>query len=142
WRPGRARRPAVLLGTGGRWRRRRRAGDRDPARGVRAGAGPPRDADARRHRHGAPGRLTGERAPRPNGDPGVTMAPWTRFGDRAQDRNIGAGLLSRQPDATPPEGSSFAMFDNAQMLELIERALDSNPFCQVCSAPTTIEDDH
>jgi hypothetical protein len=34
------------------------------------------------------------------------------------------------------------MFDNAQMLELIERALDSQPFCQVCSAPTTIEDDH
>ena len=33
------------------------------------------------------------------------------------------------------------MFDNAQMLELIERALDSQPFCQVCSAPTTIEDD-
>jgi hypothetical protein len=34
------------------------------------------------------------------------------------------------------------MFDNAQMLELIERALESQPFCQVCSAPTTIEDDH
>jgi hypothetical protein len=33
------------------------------------------------------------------------------------------------------------MFDNAQMLELIERALDSQPFCSVCSAPTTIEDD-
>jgi hypothetical protein len=41
----------------------------------------------------------------------------------------------------PPEGL-FTMFDNAQMLELIERALDSQPFCQVCSAPTTIEDDH
>lgn len=34
------------------------------------------------------------------------------------------------------------MFDNAQMLELIERALDSQPFCSVCTAPTTIEDDH
>ena len=34
------------------------------------------------------------------------------------------------------------MFDNAQMLDLIERALDAQPFCQVCSAPTTIEDDH
>lgn len=33
------------------------------------------------------------------------------------------------------------MFDNAQMLDLIERALDNQPFCSVCSAPTTIEDD-
>ena len=33
------------------------------------------------------------------------------------------------------------MFDNAQMLDLIERALDSQPYCSVCSAPTTIEDD-
>jgi hypothetical protein len=34
------------------------------------------------------------------------------------------------------------MFDNAQMLDLIERALDDDPFCSVCGAPTTIEDDH
>ena len=33
------------------------------------------------------------------------------------------------------------MFDNARMLELVERALDDDPFCPVCSAPTTIEDD-
>ena len=33
------------------------------------------------------------------------------------------------------------MFDNARMLDLIERALDGAPFCHVCSAPTTIEDD-
>jgi hypothetical protein len=33
------------------------------------------------------------------------------------------------------------MFDNARMLDLIERALDDDPFCPVCSAPTTIEDD-
>jgi hypothetical protein len=33
------------------------------------------------------------------------------------------------------------MFDNDQMLELIERALDDRPFCEVCGAPTTIEDD-
>jgi hypothetical protein len=40
----------------------------------------------------------------------------------------------------PPEGI-FTMLDNAKMLELIERAFDSQPFCTVCSAPTTIEDD-
>ena len=34
------------------------------------------------------------------------------------------------------------MFDNAQMLEFIERSLASDPFCSVCGAPTTIEDDH
>jgi len=34
------------------------------------------------------------------------------------------------------------MFDNAQVLELIERALDAHPFCGLCSAPTTIQDDH
>lgn len=33
------------------------------------------------------------------------------------------------------------MFDNAQMLDLVERALDHDPFCPVCGAPTTIEDD-
>jgi hypothetical protein len=33
------------------------------------------------------------------------------------------------------------MFDNARMLDLIERALDDDPFCPVCGAPTTIEDD-
>jgi hypothetical protein len=33
------------------------------------------------------------------------------------------------------------MFDNARMLDLIERALDDDRFCPVCSAPTTIEDD-
>lgn len=42
----------------------------------------------------------------------------------------------------PRKESLFTMFDNAQMLELIERALDTQPFCLVCSAPTTIEDDH
>jgi hypothetical protein len=33
------------------------------------------------------------------------------------------------------------MFDNDQMLELIERALDDHPHCEVCGAPTTIADD-
>lgn len=33
------------------------------------------------------------------------------------------------------------MFDNSQVLDLIERALDDEPFCPVCGAPTTIEDD-
>jgi hypothetical protein len=33
------------------------------------------------------------------------------------------------------------MFDTAQMLELIERSLESDPFCSMCGAPTTIEDD-
>ena len=33
------------------------------------------------------------------------------------------------------------MFDNARMLDLIERALDDDPFCPVDGAPTTIEDD-
>jgi hypothetical protein len=34
------------------------------------------------------------------------------------------------------------MFDNARMLDLIERALDDDPLCPICSAPTTIEDDN
>jgi hypothetical protein len=34
------------------------------------------------------------------------------------------------------------MFDNAAMLDLVERALSESPFCSICSAPTTIEDDH
>ena len=33
------------------------------------------------------------------------------------------------------------MFDNAQMLELIEHALVGDPFCSVCGAPTTIKND-
>ena len=33
------------------------------------------------------------------------------------------------------------MFDNARMLDLIERALDDDPFCPICGASTTIEDD-
>jgi len=33
------------------------------------------------------------------------------------------------------------MFDNARMLDLIEQALEDDPFCPVCGAPTTIEDD-
>jgi hypothetical protein len=33
------------------------------------------------------------------------------------------------------------MFDNARMLDFIERAIDDDPFCPVCGAPTTIEDD-
>ena len=28
------------------------------------------------------------------------------------------------------------MFDNDQMLDLIERALDDDPYCSVCGAPT------
>lgn len=32
------------------------------------------------------------------------------------------------------------MFDNARMLDLIERALDHDPSCPVCGAPTTIEE--
>lgn len=33
------------------------------------------------------------------------------------------------------------MYENAQLLEMIERALDTDPFCPVCNAPTTIRDD-
>jgi hypothetical protein len=33
------------------------------------------------------------------------------------------------------------MFDNPQMLDLLERALEAEPFCSVCSAPTTIDAD-
>ena len=33
------------------------------------------------------------------------------------------------------------MFDNARMLDLIERAFDDDPYCPVCGAPTTVEDD-
>ena len=33
------------------------------------------------------------------------------------------------------------MFDNDQMLELIERALDDQPYCAICGAPTTIDDE-
>ena len=34
------------------------------------------------------------------------------------------------------------MFDNAAMLDLVERTLAEYPHCEVCSAPTTIADDH
>jgi hypothetical protein len=33
------------------------------------------------------------------------------------------------------------MFENARMLDLIEHALDVDPFCPVCGAPTTVEDE-
>ena len=33
------------------------------------------------------------------------------------------------------------MFDTAQTLDLIERAMEADPFCSVCSAPTTIDAD-
>ena len=33
------------------------------------------------------------------------------------------------------------MFDNARLLDLIEHALDADPFCSVCGEPNTIEDD-
>ena len=33
------------------------------------------------------------------------------------------------------------MFPNDQMLDLIERALDDHPYCDVCGAATTIADD-
>ena len=73
----------IYLGAGRRWRRRRRARDRDPARGVRAGARSPRDADTGRHRQCAPRRLTGSREPSPpDAPPGMrgtgsfgTLAP-------------------------------------------------------------------
>ena len=32
------------------------------------------------------------------------------------------------------------MFDNAQMLDLIERTLDADPTCPVCGAPTDVRD--
>lgn len=32
------------------------------------------------------------------------------------------------------------MFDNAHVLELIERALQDDPFCHTCDSPTTIDD--
>jgi hypothetical protein len=33
------------------------------------------------------------------------------------------------------------MFDNAHLLDLIEHALDTDPFCPACGEPTTIKDD-
>jgi hypothetical protein len=33
------------------------------------------------------------------------------------------------------------MFENSQMLDLLERALEADQFCSVCSAPTTIDAD-
>jgi hypothetical protein len=32
------------------------------------------------------------------------------------------------------------MFDNARMLDLIERTLDADPVCPVCGAPTDVRD--
>ena len=34
------------------------------------------------------------------------------------------------------------MFDNARLLGLIERTLDSDPYCPVCYAPTVVRDHH
>ena len=33
------------------------------------------------------------------------------------------------------------MYDNARLLEIIERAVDADPYCPTCSAPTTIRDE-
>ena len=33
------------------------------------------------------------------------------------------------------------MFDNARLLDLIEHALDDDPLCPLCDAPTTIENE-
>ena len=33
------------------------------------------------------------------------------------------------------------MYDRARALDLIERAIDSDPFCPACQAPTEIADD-
>ena len=33
------------------------------------------------------------------------------------------------------------MFDRTSALEVIERAIDTEPFCPVCGAPTMIQDD-
>lgn len=33
------------------------------------------------------------------------------------------------------------MYDRAQALDLIERAIDDDPFCPVCEAPTEIVDE-
>ena len=33
------------------------------------------------------------------------------------------------------------MFDDARVLDLIERALDDDPFCPACGSPNTIRDD-
>lgn len=33
------------------------------------------------------------------------------------------------------------MFERNKALDLIERALDTDPFCPTCHAPTTIEDE-
>jgi hypothetical protein len=32
------------------------------------------------------------------------------------------------------------MSENARLLDLIERALDVDPYCPVCGAPTTVDD--
>lgn len=32
------------------------------------------------------------------------------------------------------------MFEHARMLDLIEHALDLDPYCPVCGAPTTVDD--
>ena len=33
------------------------------------------------------------------------------------------------------------MFENSQLLERVERALDDDPYCPLCGAHTTIEDE-
>ena len=33
------------------------------------------------------------------------------------------------------------MYDRASALDLIERAIDSDPFCPVCESPTEIDDE-
>jgi len=33
------------------------------------------------------------------------------------------------------------MFDNARVLDLLERAIDDDPMCRACGSPNTIEDD-
>jgi hypothetical protein len=64
-----------------------------------------------------------------------------RARDLGHDGNIGARLRSRR-SLTYPTRRIFTMFDNADMLDLVERTLTEYPYCEVCSAPTTIADDH
>jgi hypothetical protein len=33
------------------------------------------------------------------------------------------------------------MYENTRLLEMIEHAIDSDPFCPTCNAPTMIRDD-
>jgi hypothetical protein len=58
-------------------------------------------------------------------------------GEGRSIRGYGPGTA----ETTPFWSTFFPMFERNKALDLIERAMDTDPFCPVCYAPTVINDE-